>query len=908
MLFADKLAYLTGRKTMKVRDLIKDTVWMPGFEYSEDRKPLISVLLPTFRRGASGLFRRAVESVLDQTLDDIELIIIDDASVDGTADQIAEFMRVDGRVSCLRHPRNIGLPAVSEYEGFLRARAGFIAFAFDDDFFYPDALEQLLNHSLQNPNRVCYGNAVWRIPDAGNPDGLVVRLGRSLSSFNLKSSNPIANCAVLLPRHVVDVIGLYDPNVVMARLCDWDLWRRINESYLLQHVDVDVAEVTGPEQGDSLGRTYPLVSGACEEWMRAALRDLRPGSFHDADVFEVPPGLSSRTRAAIADLAESHCAQRSWMSLPEPISRDRASKKILVLSSDYNASTTLCFDYLPRSIRGNVRIISLDSGLSVSELAEASCLILVRFVDRYKEWIDEAFNLSIPIYYFIDDNFIELSSKEKMNMPEDFSASALRRKLSKFCGVLVSTPALKEYYLANLIHNKLFLYPVSYSRAPIALEKKKNVVVDKNTWSAEVTIASIGGNHRQLGLHEVVVPAVQSLAREGHRIHFVICGLGDDFDPSSISGGNENIKFTFKGAQVDWNRLILQLSEYDPDIIIHAPSETVNNPYKTLNVALCADLLDALLLVPNAEPYDAPIFDGAAVRVAPAREPRAWLEILRRLIAAPETWSDYKRVNSSFCRAEFSGEQNLTVLNQILQAAPAVTPTVVESRLRKMYLSRVPVGAGGSPDVEPLRASLHELSSLRSKIRRYRRFKPRLSHEDLWSRVSPVFDDIRRYIQANNIRQPGSYLELSDAIQDKEFIEYLVHLKKGELKSISCGFSSEGIHEGTVGVELVNQNGNIESQVAVVLDATATLQLPITFDLKGVIVPQDCVWRLRLFARSRWPIYALELARYSHLGWTRHALAPFAKVVYVDQEQTTKDTSKGKGIGSVSAPLARERS
>ncbi|MDX8451976.1 glycosyltransferase [Mesorhizobium sp. VK9D] len=889
---------------MKVKDLVADTLWSPGSGYSDDHKPAVSILLPTFRRGASGLFRRAVESVLNQTLNDIELIIVDDASVDGTADQIAEFMRVDGRVSCLRHPRNIGLPAVSEYEAFSKARANFIGFAFDDDFFYPDALDQLLDQSLKYPHQVWYGNAVWRIREVGRPDGLVTRLGRSLSSFNLKSTNPIANCTVLLPRYVIDRVGLYDPNVLMARLCDWDLWRRISEFYLLQHIDVDVAEVTGPEQSDSLGRTYPLVSGACEEWMRVATRDLRPESFSDIDVFEIPPGLSPRTSVAIADLTESHCAKRAWMSSLKPSVPDRLGKNVFVLSADYNASTTLCFDYLPRSVRGSVRIISLDSGASVSELVEASCLIIVRYFDRYREWIDLAFDLSIPVYYFIDDNFTELSIKEKLEMPEDFSLAALRSKLSRFAGVLVTAPALEGYYLANLIHKNVFMFPVSYAKAPIALRPERSLPADKDEWRADLTIASIGGPHRQLGLQEKVIPAIQRLAAEGHRIHFVISGSGEDSRLPRILQESKNIKFTFKSTQVDWNRAILQLVEYRPDILIHAPSETVNNLYKTLNVALCAYLLDALLVVPDAEPYSVPGFDGAAAKVAPAKEPRAWLEVLTKLIANREGWGDYKKFNVSFCRKQFSGEQNVAVLNQILETLPGISSTLVETRLRKLYLSKQWVGGGAPPDAEPLRASLHELSALRSRIRRYRRFRPRLSREDLWPQVSPVFDDIRRYLQDNNIRTPDSYLELSDAIQGKDFVEYLIPIKRGTLDNISCAFSSEGIHEGTVGIELVSPDGRIERQVAIALDAGASLQLPVIFDLKGLAIPHDGMWRLRLFARSRWPIYALELARYSHLGLARRAAAPFAKVAYVDQTPDTGTAAERRGVGDVSPPLA----
>src|SRR2546423_7953058 len=145
---------------MRVSDLIKDTVWLPSSNYDMAR-PLISVLLPTFRRGRDGSFLKAANSILGQSLRDLELIIIDDGSTDGTAEQIASLMAADKRVSCLRHPSNIGLPAISEYEAFMRARSDYIAFGFDDFIFEPDALSNLVVFPLTSPRSVVHGYVGW---------------------------------------------------------------------------------------------------------------------------------------------------------------------------------------------------------------------------------------------------------------------------------------------------------------------------------------------------------------------------------------------------------------------------------------------------------------------------------------------------------------------------------------------------------------------------------------------------------------------------------------------------------------------------------------------------------------------------------------------------------------------------
>lgn len=864
---------------MKVRDLVRDTEWIPGSDYVDGQKPAISVLLPTFRRGASGLFRKAVKSVLGQTLHDLELIIVDDASTDGTADQIAEFMREDGRVSCLRHPNNIGLPAVSEFEAFMKARADYIAFAFDDDFFYPDALEKLLDRSLDNPGRVCFGSVMQREGRGGITQK--VRLGVPLTSNNLRSWNSVPNCAVLLHRDVIDKVGLYDPHILMTRVCDWDLWRRIGERYLLQHVDVDVGEVTGPETNDSLGRTHFLSFDASEEWMRGSQRNLRPQDYPDLDIFAVTPELSSRTRMVILELRAKYARRGEANS---KISKNEDQDKVIfVLTPNHDASTTLCFDYLPPILRSKIRIIRSSGAFPLAEIANASCIIVIRFLAENDAWASAAKNLNIPIYYFLDDNLPELVSKEGITFDGSriFEVNRLRVRLRDFAGVLVSTPELAEYFEANLLHSNVRLFPVSYAAAPPELPASSRKIAN------ELVVASIGGRHRQKGLQDCVLPALRQIATKSRPIHVIVGGCwAEDFDNfRSTDEVNENIRTTLLPLEVDWTRAVLQIGSFRPDILVHAPSKTLNNKYKTFNVALCAYVLDTVLLVPNDPPYTTAVFDGAAIRVKPSNESRAWLQAVRNVLSTRETWDGYKKTNAAFCRTQFSGEQNLIVLNEILQSSPAISSALVEIRLKELYLSKSVSAGSNLFDPEPLRASLLQLSQMRAKTRRNYRYRPHRRREDIWPQVSPAFEDIRQHVLKNKIRSSSSYLELSDSLHDVAYAEYPVHLKKGQLQSVTCALSSEGLHDGLVGVELVAPDDTIAIQTSIDL-APLTLHLPVTFDLKNTFVQQDGIWRFRLFTRSTWPVYVLEFAEYSRFGWSRRVIAPFMKIEYARQAET----------------------
>ena len=98
--------------------------------------PKVSVIIPTYNR--ADLLARAVNSVLSQTYDDYEIIIVDDHSSDNIQDVISKF--TDPRIRLMRHERNKGQSA-SINTGIANARGEYIAFLDDDDEWLPNKLE-----------------------------------------------------------------------------------------------------------------------------------------------------------------------------------------------------------------------------------------------------------------------------------------------------------------------------------------------------------------------------------------------------------------------------------------------------------------------------------------------------------------------------------------------------------------------------------------------------------------------------------------------------------------------------------------------------------------------------------------------------------------------------------------------
>jgi glycosyltransferase involved in cell wall biosynthesis len=104
--------------------------------------PLVSVVMPYLR--AEATIGRAIDSVLSQTVADVELIAIGDGSTDGSADVVASCAARDARVRPLRLHRNHG-PAYARNRAIEAARGAWIAVLDADDWFAPDRLRTLLD-------------------------------------------------------------------------------------------------------------------------------------------------------------------------------------------------------------------------------------------------------------------------------------------------------------------------------------------------------------------------------------------------------------------------------------------------------------------------------------------------------------------------------------------------------------------------------------------------------------------------------------------------------------------------------------------------------------------------------------------------------------------------------------------
>ncbi len=119
---------------------------------------LVSILIPTFNRAA--MLREAVQSALAQTCASVEVLILDDASSDGTPSVGREAEGRDARVHYIRHPANLGI-AANWREGIRLARGVFFCILHDDDTFEPQFVQSLLGSFENNPDQILAFSDHW---------------------------------------------------------------------------------------------------------------------------------------------------------------------------------------------------------------------------------------------------------------------------------------------------------------------------------------------------------------------------------------------------------------------------------------------------------------------------------------------------------------------------------------------------------------------------------------------------------------------------------------------------------------------------------------------------------------------------------------------------------------------------
>ena len=196
-------------------------------------KELVSVVITTYKRRVSQI-KAAIDSVLNQSHENLELIIVDDSPNEYEyRDEVKNYCEniSDSRVKYIQHKKNMGACAARN-TGFSNSNGKYIAFLDDDDEWVKDKIEKQLDvfrKSKNNIGLVYCNSTIHEGFDRHTPyRGSVYK--------QLSCDNFIGSCSFpLLKSEALEKVGGFDPKMVASQ--DWDTWLRISKIY-----DIDYTE------------------------------------------------------------------------------------------------------------------------------------------------------------------------------------------------------------------------------------------------------------------------------------------------------------------------------------------------------------------------------------------------------------------------------------------------------------------------------------------------------------------------------------------------------------------------------------------------------------------------------------------------------------------------------------------
>jgi GT2 family glycosyltransferase len=185
------------------------------------KSPRVSVILPAYNHAHFLPF--AIESVLNQTFPDFEMIIIDDGSNDNTREVVQKFK--DPRIQYF-YQSNKGLSGARN-TGLGLAKGEYIAFLDADDLFLPGKLGLQVSWLEANPD---YGfvSGGWNVVNENGEILLVQRPWMGTPRLELLDwlfACPVITNSVLVRQHWVEKVSGFDPQ--LRRVEDWDFWLRL---------------------------------------------------------------------------------------------------------------------------------------------------------------------------------------------------------------------------------------------------------------------------------------------------------------------------------------------------------------------------------------------------------------------------------------------------------------------------------------------------------------------------------------------------------------------------------------------------------------------------------------------------------------------------------------------------------
>lgn len=202
----------------------------------KNKLPLVTVIVPSYNHEL--YITKCIESIINQTYKNIELIVIDDGSTDKSVD-ILKKLKSMHTFKLIEHKKNLGLSSTKN-EGLSIAKGKYIAGCASDDYWELRKIEKQVSQMEKDSSiGICYGKT--QAIDTSDTYINGPKIFKAYSGYVFKRllfSNFIPAPTVLIRKDVYENVGAYDPEI---KIEDWYMWLKVAKVYKIDYIDEVVA-------------------------------------------------------------------------------------------------------------------------------------------------------------------------------------------------------------------------------------------------------------------------------------------------------------------------------------------------------------------------------------------------------------------------------------------------------------------------------------------------------------------------------------------------------------------------------------------------------------------------------------------------------------------------------------------
>ena len=206
-------------------------------EFSMGNKPLISAVITSYKRTPE-VVERALKSILSQTYENLEIIVVDDSPADfKLRDQVRDtVIKYGDKVKYIRHEKNMGA-CVARNTGIDNSKGEYLAFLDDDDVWDKDKIKLQFEKMQESDAGLVYCDDILlnEVTDEKSKCNNVKFYRGNVYDILMKGNFIGGVSFPLIKRECFDTCGKFDPQQPAAQ--DYDMWVRIAEKYEIDYVD-----------------------------------------------------------------------------------------------------------------------------------------------------------------------------------------------------------------------------------------------------------------------------------------------------------------------------------------------------------------------------------------------------------------------------------------------------------------------------------------------------------------------------------------------------------------------------------------------------------------------------------------------------------------------------------------------